>query len=285
MKSPLKENTRTFQTVSKMPNPFIDVINRSIGEPHAGLLAGMLFGVKSTIPSDLYEALISTGTIHIVALSGQNISILMGIVASSSLVFGRKASALFTIFAIGLFLIIVEMEPSLIRAVIMGSMQIIALYFGRLYWSVLSLILAGCTMLLVNPAWIDDVSFQLSFLATLGIILIGPKGVSLRQDSDKKTQFIHELKSNLQITLAAQIFTLPVVAWHFRRLSLIAPVTNLLISWTIAPIMVMGLILSGLGFVSDAIGHLVGLITWPLLEYLVRVVELTAKIPYASITF
>lgn len=268
-----------------MTNPFIEVINRSVGEPHAGLLAGMLFGIKSSIPPELHEALISTGTIHIVALSGQNISILMGIVASTSLVFGRRISALFTIFAIGLFLFIVEMEPSLIRAVIMGSMQILALYFGRLYWSVLSLILAGSTMLLINPAWIDSVSFQLSFLATLGIILIGPKGGYVKQSSDKKAQFAHELKSNLQITLAAQIFTLPVVAWHFRRLSLIAPVTNLLISWTIAPIMVLGLILSGLGVFSEVFGQLTGLIVWPLLEYLVRVVELTAKIPYASITF
>ena len=154
-----------------MVNPFLEVINQSLPEPQASLLSGILFGVKYSFPQDFYQALVSTGTIHIIALSGQNISILTKIISDISSPLGRRKSVFISLFGIIAFVIFVGIEATLIRAAIMGSMSLLAVYFGRKKWSLLSLVLAGGLMLIINPAWGANISFQLSFLATLGIIL------------------------------------------------------------------------------------------------------------------
>lgn len=268
-----------------MQNPFLSVINQILPEPHAGLLSGMLFGAKSSLPKELYEQLIATGTIHIVALSGQNISILVGIISSLTLRFGRKISFWLTVLILLGFISIVNIEPSLIRAVIMGSMQLIAIYIGRQYWSLLSLLLAASGMLIINPSWIDEPGFQLSFLATLGIILIGPKLTNVDKDLNWQREIWIEFKTSLQITLAAQLFTLPAIIWHFGRTSLVSPLSNVLISPVIAPIMILGLSASILGSISVYAARLIGGVLWVLLSFLLAVVEFTSKFPYASISF
>ena len=108
----------------------------------------------------------------------------------------------------------------------------------------------------------------------------------------KKTQinsWHQELKReviiNLRTTLSAQIFTVPLIFYYFRQISLISPITNLLISWTIGSIMILGIFLSLLGWVWLPLGQIVGYVTWVPLTYLIKVVELTAKIPFAGIKF
>ena len=122
-----------------MTNPFIEVINQVLPEPQASLLNGILFGIKAHFPKELFEALITTGTIHIIALSGQNISILTAIVSKMTLPFGRKLSCLLTVAGVVGFVIFVGVEATTIRAAIMGSLSLLAIYFGRKNWSLLSL--------------------------------------------------------------------------------------------------------------------------------------------------
>lgn len=264
-----------------MENPFLAVIFQVLPEPHASLLGGMLFGSKSAmLPSDLKELLINTGTIHIVALSGQNISILIRLFSEATLWLGRRISLLLSFVGIVGFIFLVGGEPTLIRAAIMGSISLIAVYFGRQSWSLLSLVLAAGIMLIIFPGWIDTISFQLSFAATLGIILLVPE---IRSQGKGYKQIITETKQALYITLAAQLFTLPIIVVHFERVSLIAPLTNVLISWTIMPLMVFGLILSIIGILSLTLAQIVGWICWGLLSYLLLIVELTAQLPFASI--
>ena len=266
-----------------MINPFLDIINQSLPEPQAGLLNGILFGIKASLPKRFYEALLTTGTVHLIALSGQNISILTGVIAEITLRLGRKISIIVTLAGVIGFVIFVGPTPSLIRAAIMGSMSLLAVYFGRQNWSLLSLVLAAGIMLLINPAWIGDVSFQLSFLASAGIITLGKayqsKIKTIRQE------FIRDLLINLRTTLAAQIFTLPLIWWRFHRLSLIAPLTNVLVGWTVTPIMVMGFGLSLLGWFYLPLGQVAGWLVWVPLTYMIEVIEITAKIPLATISF
>ena len=267
-----------------MYNPFVPVINSLLQEPHASLLNGILFGIRASFPGYLYQSLIDTGTLHIIALSGMNISILANLVAKTSVVLGRKASSIITISLIVLFILFVGPSPSVVRAAIMGSLSLISVYFGRQYWALLSLFLASGIMLIPNISLINNISFQLSFLATLGIILAGKK---LQRQIKKglKNRLISFLKDNLYLTLSAQIFTLPVILINFRRLSLIAPIANLSVGWVIQPIMILGFITSIMGWIWLPLGIIPAWFTWVPLTYLITVVNLLAKIPGASISF
>lgn len=267
-----------------MSNPFIPVLNAFLPEPHASLLSGILFGTKAMMPKSLYQALLTTGTIHIVALSGMNISILVTIVAKMTLFLGRKVSSLLTICLIVLFVLFVGPSPSVVRAAIMGSFSLLAICFGRQSWGLLSLVLSAGIMLLFDFSLITNLSFQLSFLATLGIILANKKA----ECEERKTfleRSIFFLKENFKTTFSAQIFTVPVILYHFHRVSLISPLSNIAIGWVVQPIMILGFITSIIGFIWLPLGFLPAWITWVPLTYLITVVELLAKVPGAAIQF
>ena len=267
-----------------MFNPFVPVINSLLPEPQASLLNGILFGVRATIPRYLYQSLIDTGTLHIIALSGMNISILTVLTAKTTLFLGRRASSILTVSLIVLFITFVGPSPSVVRAAIMGSLSLVSIYFGRQNWALLSLILASGIMLIINFSLIKNISFQLSFLATLGILLAGKK-LDRQHKKGLKNRLISFFKDNFLLTLSAQIFTLPVILYNYRRLSLISPIANLSVEWVIQPIMVLGFITSIMGWVWQPLGIIPAWFTWVPLTYLISVVNLLAKIPGASVQF
>jgi len=287
---------------------FTTIINQLLSEPHAGLLSGMLFGVQATLDEKLFDALVTTGTLHIVALSGMNISIITSLTATLLLrLVSKRLTSLLTIIIIIGFILFVGPSPSVIRAGIMGSIGLLAIVFGRQLWSLLSLILAVGMMLLLHPLWLGDLSFQLSALATLGIVLFGGKkneisksaNTTNKQMNELKIQsfgiftnsfadlficrFVDLIKDDLRITLAAQVFTVPLIFWYFHRISLISPLTNVLIGWTIALITVLGFGTVIAGWIWLPLGYIFAWPAWVLLEYLVRVVMLTSMIPAASV--
>ncbi|MBI5452547.1 ComEC/Rec2 family competence protein [Candidatus Gottesmanbacteria bacterium] len=271
-----------------MFNPFTPALNSLLPEPQASLLNGILFGVKTTMPPYLYNALISTGTLHIIALSGMNISILANLTAQITLFLGRKASSIISICLIVLFVLFVGPNPSVVRAAIMGCLSLSAVYFGRQDWGVLSLFLAAGIMLLIDFSLIKNLSFQLSFLATLGIILANRKAecqsASWRRNG-LINQFKYWFKENLKLTLSAQLFTLPIILYNFHRLSLVAPIANLAIEWVIQPIMVLGFTVAIAGWLWQPLGLLLAWFVWVPLTYLITIVEWLAKVPLASIQF
>jgi len=180
-------------------NPFVLVLNSLLPEPQASLLNGMLFGIRADMSYSFYQALQVTGVLHVIALSGMNISILIDIVGKLLYPFGKKISAVFSIIFIIGFVIFVGASPTVVRAAIMGSMGLVAIIFGKRYWSLLALFLASGVMLLFRPDWIYDISFQLSFLATVGIILAN-KVVKREFSKRWSKQLIYAFKENLVMT-------------------------------------------------------------------------------------
>lgn len=253
---------------------FTTVINQLLPEPHAGLLSGILFGTKASLSKNLIDALVITGTLHIIALSGQNISILTGFVSSVLLRFvSRRIASLLSILIIIGFVWFVGPSPSVIRAAIMGCIGLVAIVYGRQQWAILSLTLAVGIMLLINFSWISDISFQLSIGATLGIILFGgKKNGSVIQD-------------DLRVTLAAQVFTVPLILFSFHRISLVSPLTNVLIGWTIPIIMQLGFVVAILGYLFLPIGQALAWGVWLFLEYIIIVIDFTSRIPFGSIAW
>lgn len=305
----------------------VDTLTQQIGqylpEPHAGLLAGISFGTKATMSTELVEALTRTGTLHIVALSGMNISIVSGIIMVTLLRFvSRRVASLLTLLIIIGFVWFVGPSASVIRAAIMGGISLIAVVLGRSNWPLFSWMLAVGVMVLINPSWVTDVSFQLSALATLGIILFGSgketKGgttsvsrknfapssevAPIVQIEDGQNfvgspqqlitiakllfhWFWKLIEDDLRVTLAAQAFTIPVILFTFRRISLISPLPNILIGWTIGPLTILGWLASLAGMVFDPVGRLIGWFAWVPLQYVLWIITTTSNIPFASLEY
>ena len=249
------------------------ILTQILPEPHAGLLAGLLFGTKAALSTDLYNALVKSGTLHIIALSGMNISILSRMVTNSLLpVVGRRVASLLILLLIAWFVWFVGPTSTIVRAAIMGGLSILAILTGRQYWAILSWALTVSIMLLINTSWLFDISFQLSATATLGIILFG---------GEKKENVI---KDNLRLTLAAQVFTIPIIFFYFRRISLISPIANLAIGWLVGPLTGLGWATAIAGWIFLPAGQIIAWVDWVLLHYLLMAVTWTAKIPFASLS-
>lgn len=263
------------------------VISRLLPEPHAGLLSGLLFGTKASLSPDFYDALVVSGTLHIIALSGMNISIMSRLVQSGLMWWlGRRLSGMVTLGVISWFVWFVGASPSIVRASLMGGVAILAVLFGRQYWALCVWGITVGIMLLVNPSWITDVSFQLSTLATLGIILFGDTNTSVPaggKNINITAMMKKMIRDDIRLTLAAQVFTIPLVLWHFHRISLIAPVANVLIGWVIGPLTMLGWATVLLGFLWLPLGYMMSWVSWIFLEYIIRTVYLMSSFPFASI--
>lgn len=248
------------------------LINSLIHEPQAGLINGILFGVKATLSSQLRDALITTGTLHIIALSGMNISIITGFVNLFLLRFVRRpiANLATSLIIIG-FISFVGISPSVLRAAIMAGITLLGVSFGRQTWPLLVWVLAVIIMLVLNPLWIFELSFQLSVMATLGILLFGSK---------KSSNILYD---DLRITFAAQVFTIPIIMFQFQRISLVSPLSNILIGWLIGPITILGFVMVAVGLIWMPLGYIMALILWVPLTFVIEVIQLTAKLPFASI--
>jgi len=261
-----------------------EIINRLLPEPHAGLLAGLLFGTKTSLSPDVYQALVTTGTLHIVALSGMNITIMIDMIGLALMpVIGVRWASITAIGVIGWFVWFVGMDPPIVRAAIMGSISLFSVLAGRQYWGLISWGIASGSMLIVKPEWLFDISFQLSVFASLGIILFG-------KTENKPTQGLiagayNYLRNTMRLTLAAQVFTVPLIFFTFHRISIVSPCANVAIGWIIAPLTMLGWATVLTGWMVLYAGQILGWIDWLLLEYLVRTVFLFSSIPFAGVSF
>jgi competence protein ComEC len=272
---------------------FTSIINQLLPEPHAGLLSGMLFGGSSMLPTELIDALIITGTLHIVALSGTNITILTAMTRSvlSWFVPVNVSTILMIPLVIG-FVFFVGPSPSINRAAIMGIVSIGSQLTGKKIAGLVSWGIAVTLMILIEPSIITNLSFQLSGGASLGIVLFD-RMTPYRWVPPAKTwrKAFRQLSESawgsavvgLRTTLSAQVFTIPIILFAFQRVSLISPVTNLLIAWTIPWIMGLGIAISLVGMVFLPLARPLSWIAWTLLTYLITAIDITSRVPFSSI--
>jgi competence protein ComEC len=267
-------------------------INELLPEPQASLVLGMLFGIRASMPEDFYEALITTGTIHMIALSGMNVSIIVWLLFEGlGRYFGKWTRIMVTLGGIVGFVLLVGAGPTIVRASIMGTLGVLAALVGRKSIPLLSLVIASIVMIAFDTEVLGDISFQLSFLATFGIILFAKKrehSMALQPGVNTSTAkphyFVELLKSDLRVTLAAQVFTLPLIFWYFGRISLISPIANIAVGWLVAPIMylVMATIVMSIAF--KPLGYLLSFVLWVPVTIFIWVINLLSKMPFASVS-
>lgn len=278
-----------------MPTPsiFTSVINSYLPEPHASLLNGILFGVSLKTTKIFYEQLKMVGLLHIVVLSGMNITFLSAVITNLTSFLSRRASLLLTILIIILFIIFVGPKAPIVRAGFMGILTSVAILSGRKNLVLYSLFLSAIFIALFWPKWLTTISFQLSYAATLGIILFGRvKNLSPPVKSHREEKVKSFLKGAWHIfwkefkpSLAAQIFTVPIIFFYFKQISFISPLSNVLVSFTIVPLMIFGFLTAFLGKINFYLGFLPAWICYLFLSYIIFIVETLAKIPGIFIKF
>jgi competence protein ComEC len=270
----------------------LDVVYQLYPDPEASLFAGILLGDESGLSEELKTAFNDTGTRHIIAISGFNISIIAGLfLAAFTRWLGIRRAIWLTALGIGLYTLLVGAEASVARAAIMGVLALIARQVGRRQFALNTLAFTAAVMALINPLILWDVGFQLSFAATLGLVLYADR---LRAYADKLLQarlskeWVLRLSGPLYefafLTIAAQITTLPLLLYHFERLSLLSLPANLLILPVQPALMVLGGFSILLGLLWQPLGALIALLAWPLVAYTIRIVEAFAALPAASQT-
>lgn len=266
--------------MSYLQNKFMERINRLFPEPHASFEAGLLVGARKGIPEDLVEKFNITGLTHIIAISGYNITIIIVFVMWMLGGLPRMTGFAAAVAAIILFTLFVGASPAVVRASIMGILGLMALNYGRQNNIHLTILWSAFFMVLWNPKiLVYDVGFQLSFAAVLGLIYVAP----YFDKYAKKLPQAFGVREAIQMTLAAQVMALPIIVYNFERLSLIAPLANLLVIFAIPPAMLFGFVAVVLSFFLHSLGMIFAYIAWGILSYIIKMIEITAAIPYASV--
>ncbi|MFA5838819.1 MAG: ComEC/Rec2 family competence protein [Candidatus Paceibacterota bacterium] len=279
-KESTNEGNYIRQNLFKLKNSFLESIKKTISEPHSSLLGGLTVGAEESLGETLQENFRKTGIMHIVVLSGYNVTIVSEAIMRvfSFLPFVFKFS--FGIISIIFFVLMTGASATAVRAGIMAVFVILARITGREYEVLRALFIAGVIMIIQNPKILAfDSSFQLSFMATFGLIYVSPKIYKYFKFITTKFQFRELVVS----AVATQLFVLPLILYKMGYLSLLALPVNLLILPFIPATMFFGFLSGMLGFVSLAIAFPFSFITFILLDYELKVVNFFAGLPFSSI--
>ncbi len=260
----------------------MEAMEKAIPEPAVGLGEGLVLGVKRALGENLTETFRVAGIIHIVVLSGYNIMIVADFVMRilGYFFFPRTRLAL-GIAAIVFFALLVGLSATVVRASIMAVFVLIARTAGKRYAALRGLSIAGIIMLMINPYLLAfDPGFQLSFLATLGIILLAPE----LEKRFTKVPATVGIRGYLATTIATQLYVLPLLLFSMGAVSLVSVLVNLLVLPLVPFAMLTTFVVGVLGLISSTVALVVGYIPFVLLMYMIKVATFAASIPFASVS-
>ncbi len=240
--------------------------------PESSLLEGILLGIEWNIPEFLKQAYRGSGIMHIIAISGFNIALISNlIIRLFRRIFPLSWAGLLAVGAIAFYTLLVGAEPAVVRAAIMGSLAIPAHFIGRRVLGLHALVVAATAMLLFNPFLLWDISFQLSFLATLGLMVLADpltgwlKNGFGRILSDTTVDLIIPPMMLITTTLSAQFAVSPVLLALDARLPVFSLAANLIVLPAQPLVMSLGGLSVLFGLVVPWLGELFGQLTWPLI--------------------
>ena len=252
-------------------------IKRSFPEPEASLLSGVVLGIKNDLPEEFDNNLRRTGTTHIVVVSGSNISFVFLFLSSLTVVIGKKQTLIISLFGTFFYVVLVGFDPPVMRSLLMVLPVISARLLGKEAQSINNLLLSASVMLLFNPFLITDLSFQLSFMATLGIIILYP---ILQEFFNIGVPLLKEI---IFTSLSAQIMTWPITVTNFQEFSIISILVNIIVL-PIVPILTYGgFLFLVCSLILKPILPLVGWVLYFPLVYLTSIVNWFGKMSWVSL--
>jgi competence protein ComEC len=258
--------------------------------PEASVFAGILLGIQSDIPEYLYQAYQASGTSHVLVISGFNIAIIAALISRLfKRIFPFGWDALASVIAIVFYTIMVGAQPPVVRAAIMGVIALPAYLLGRRLIGMNILAFTAAIMIFFSPTLLLDVSFQLSFLATLGIMVFTDPLKEFLMIFIQR--FLHIENSNgwvdwvtdyFLVTLAAQFAVFPIILYHFNYLSVVSIPANFLILPVQPAVMVLGGVALLVGLLFLPAGQVIARIAWLPAFYSDQMSVWLGSLPFAS---
>jgi len=278
--------------IYNLRNSLSNSLSVCLPEPQSSLARAILLGLRGSLPFDLMQSFYMTGTTHLIAISGMNLTILLGMVLTLTIwIFGRKNKAYFWISLafIWLYTVLTGMPATMIRAAIMGSVFLAAELLGRQRNGLAALVLAAALMTAAEPRVLWDISFQLSFLSMLGLVLITPCLIAFASPHGLAGQSRYRLwlKEIVVIsfgtTIAAIIATWPLTALYFHSFSIVSAPATFFAMPSFPGIIVTSLLTAAAGLAWPPLGMLLGWIAWLFLSYFLLLVQIFSSVPVAYI--
>ncbi len=279
--------SRLIALADRARNYLSATIAETLPGPPRALLRGLLLGRRDEVPDEVAAAFSDAGVIHVLAVSGLHVGLIIGIFYAlfSALRCPRTAATLLTLALASFYMVMVDLRPSVVRATIMAA----AVMAGRLLERDADLLntipFAGLVILLWNPRLLFELGFQLSFAATLSIVYLQGRLMSLCFPfiSAASPGWLRWTGAGLTVSLAAQLGTLPIVAYHFQKIPVISLVANLVVVPLVGIAVALGFT-SALSFpLSAALSKLYAAANWLVLSVLIRLVGWAAALPMACI--
>jgi competence protein ComEC len=288
------EGVKPLQWIYSLRERLAASLARALPEPQGSLAQGILLGLRGNIPDSLNDAFSRTGTAHILAISGLNISIVIAMFLSLGVLFFGRQRSLYIWLALAftwLYTLLAGMNPPVIRAAIMGSLFLIAVYLGRQGSAIIALAFSAAVMVGIQPQLLWSVSFQLSFLAMAGLILLYPhvqawgrKGVALLfKNRERIVPTASTITDGFAASLAAIVAVAPLIAYNFGIVSLIGLPATFFSLPALPFIIVTSALVAFVGLLASLAAQILGWLAWLFLSYLVVLVRGFDALPHASL--
>jgi competence protein ComEC len=252
---------------SGVRNKIVDFYESVLPQPFSGAIAGVTLGDRGAIMSDFWQKIKSTGVVYMVSASGVKIALLISfLVGALTYILPRRKAIPFVILGTILYIFIAGFSASIARGAIMALLVFLGQESGRLVsrWRILAI--TASLMLIVQPDWVTDIGFILSFVALASIMLFAKR-------IEKLLKFLPKfLKEELAVSLAAQIGMFPILFVTFGQFNIWSPVVNVITLWTVPYIMILGSGGGIIGLVFPILGKLILWFSYPLLWWFVKVI-------------
>ena len=283
-----------LEWVYSLRHRLADAIADVLPEPQASLVQGVVLGMRENIPESLRTDFARSGTTHLLAISGLHLSIVTGILlAAGSRLFGRRyhIHIWLTLVAIWCYAVITGMNPPVMRAAIMASIFLAAELLGRQRTAITALTFAGAVMVGISPQILWEASFQLSFLAMVGLIFVSPwlQGQGRRAisatlgENGVAASITGYVSDTFCVTLGIIVIVWSLIAYYFGIVSLVAPLATFLALPALPGIIVTGALAAAVGIVALPVAQVIGWFTWLFASYMLTVVSRMAAFPLSAI--
>jgi competence protein ComEC len=288
------QGAKPLAWIYSLRDRFSQTLARVLPEPQASLAQGIILGIRTNIPASLEDDFVRSGTAHILAISGINLTIVAGILVSLGIwAFGRRRYTYIwvALSIIWLYTLLTGLHPPALRAAIMVSLFLTADFLGRQRSGIIALFLAAAVMVGINPQVLWDASFQMSFVAMAGLIFICPPLQSLGRKAVTATvgeegtlpRVANVLTDSFSVSLGAVLAVWPLTAYYFGVISWVGPLATFLALPVLPAIIVTGVLAGIFGLVLIPLGQAISWLTWLFLSYTMVVVKVFAAIPSSSI--
>lgn len=273
--------SRSSSLIDNLRRRFAAGIYNVLPDQLAAFGMGILIGQRTTLDQTMSDDLVTVGLIHVVAVSGYNLTIIIEVVRKLLRRQSRYQTLTFSLLLIMAFLLLTGFSPSIVRAGVVSSLSLLAWFRGRAFKPLLLLLLVAAVTTAVNPLYLwSNVGWYLSFTAFFGVMILGPL-LNARFLPGRLSENI--ILSTLSETIAAQVCTVPLILYIFGRLSTISVIANILVV-PLTPLAMLLSLLAGLaGMANFMFGRLVALPAQIILDYMLTISRLLARVPYANI--